>query len=133
MIVKITKADLMRGKVLAPNWYKVTVVGHEIKHAKSDANSLNYVYTFRFPAVDNYELDHTFNTKALGFIAPFIAAIRNTNVTEIANAIQGESFDFDTDEPLGKELQVKIANEPYEGRLTNKVKEFMPAGATVPF
>lgn len=133
MIVKITKSDLQRGKVLSPNWYRVLVVGHDVRHAKSDANSLNYVYTLRFPSVDNYELDIQFNTKALGMVAPFIAAIRNTNVQEIINSMKDDSFDWDTDEALGKELQVKVSNEPWEGRLTNKVKEYLPVGATVPF
>ena len=133
MIIKITKADLMKGKVLAPNWYKVSVVGVDVRHPKNAQDSLNYCYTFRFDSVDGYELEHIFNTKALGFMAPFIAAIRNTNLREIANAMSGDILEFDTDEPLGKLVQVKVTNEQWEGRLTNKIKDFLPANATVPF
>ena len=133
MIIKISKADLMKGKVLPPNWYRVSIVGADVRHPKQGQDSLNYCYTFRFDTVDGYELEHIFNTKALGFMAPFIAAVRNTNLAEIAASMNNETLEFDNEEPLGKVIQVKVTNEPWEGRLTNKIKDFLPANATVPF
>lgn len=133
MIIRLTKQDFMRGRSITPNWYPVTVVKFEAKHPKTGTDSMNYVYTVRFPTIDNFEIDHTFNTKALGFMCPFVAALRGQPVNEIMKSMEDGTMDFDTDEAIGKPLQAKVINETFEGRLINKIDGWLPHGASVPF
>lgn len=131
--ITLTKADLMKGQALQPGWYKADVIAFKVKPPKSGGESLNYVPTFKIPSLDGFELDHTFNSQAIGNMGPFIAALRNTNVKAIMELIKGGTLEFETDEAIGKKLQIKIKNEEFQGRLVNKVDGFLPYDAVVPF
>lgn len=132
MIIKLTAADLLKGQPIAPAWYDAEVVKNEHKTSK-DGASLNYVYTFRIASANNAEIEHYFNSKAPGMMTPFIAATLKKGVQEIISGMEDGSINFDTDVPLGKKYKIEVVNEPYEGRLTNKIKAFLPEGAAVPF
>lgn len=132
MIIKLTKSDLLKGQPIPPKWYEATVRKVEHKPSK-DNQSLNYVYTFIIPSADDAEIDHYFNSKALGMMAPFVSAVLKKSLAEIIESMENGSLDYDTDMPIGKKLMVEVKNEPYEGRLTNKIAAFLPEGAQTPF
>ncbi len=127
-IINLSKADLLGGEVIPPGWYKVEVLSMVVKPPKSGGDSLNYVPRFKIIAKgqpqDEMELNHTFNSQAIGRMAPFIAAIQERPLKKIVEELAGNSLQFDTDEAVGKKLQIQIKNEPYEGRMTNKVESF---------
>lgn len=132
MIIKLTKADLLKGQPIPPKWYEAEIKKIEHKASK-DATSLNYVYTFSIPSANDAEIDHYFNSKAPGMMAPFIAAVLRKTLAEIIEGMESGTLDFDTDMPVGKKLMIDVRNEPYEGRLTNKIAAFLPEGAQTPF
>jgi len=132
MIIKLTKADLLKGQPITPKWYAAEIKKIEHK-ASRDATSLNYVYTFSIPDANDAEVDHYFNSKAPGMMAPFIAAILKKSLAEIIEGMESGTLDFDTDMPVGKRVMIEVKNEPYEGRLTNKIVGFLPEGAQTPF
>lgn len=137
MIVKLTKADLMKGQTITQGWYKAQIINFVCKPPKNSNDSMNYIPTFKLedgPHKDA-ELDRTFNSKAIGMMGPFIAAVEEKNLQDIMKAIGDGTLEFDTEASVGKKLQIKIINEPYEGRLVNKVEGFLPYNdnATVPF
>lgn len=133
-ILKFTKADLLKGQTIKPDWYKCEVMGIVLKTPKTGSgDSINYVVTIKLPGLDGQEMDHTFNSKAMGLMAPFIAACLGKKLKEITDALDQGVLDFDTDLQTGKKLQVKIKNEPWEGRMTNKAEDWLPEDAKVPF
>ena len=134
MKITITKADLLRGETINPGWYKAVIISFVAKPPKTGAGeSMNYVPTFKLPDLDDRELPFTFNSKAIGRMGPMIAAVRDKPLTEIVAQMESGALDFDSDEAIGKQLYIHIVNEPYEGRLTNKIGSFLPITATPPF
>jgi hypothetical protein len=134
MKIQITKADLLRGETINPGWYKAEIISFVAKQPKTGAgNSMNYVPTFKLPELDDRELPFTFNSQAIGRMGPMIAALRDKPLTDIVKALESGALDFDTDEAIGAKLYIHIVNEPYEGRLTNKVDNYLPITATIPF
>lgn len=132
MIIKLTKADLLKGQPIPPKWYDAEITKAEHKASK-DGTSLNYVYTFKIADANDAEIDNYFNSKAPGMMAPFIAALQKKTLAEVIEGMESGVLDFDTEMPVGKKLKIEVVNEPYEGRLTNKIKAFLPEGAAVPF
>jgi len=123
----------MKGQAIAPGWYKVEITAFTIKPPKSGGDSLNYVPTFRIPSLDGLELNHTFNSQAIGNMGPFIGALQNKPVKQIMEEMKGGTLEFDTDTCVGMKLQIQVKNEEYQGRMVNKVDGFLPYDATVPF
>jgi len=123
----------MKGQAIAPGWYKVEIVAFNIKQPKSGGDSLNYVPTFKIPDLDGFEMNHTFNSQAIGNMGPFIGALQNKPVKQIMDEMKNGQMEFDTDNCVGMKLQIKVVNETYENRLVNKVDGFLPYDAQVPF
>lgn len=136
-IINISKSDLQGGEVIPPGWYKAEVISFKVKPPKSGGDSLNYEPRFKIYAkgsnVDERELNHTFNSQAIGRMAPFIAAVKEMPLKQIVDGLQGNTLQFDTDEAIGKKLQIKIKNEPYDGRMTNKIDDFAAYDAAPAF
>ena len=136
-IINFSKADLTSGEIISPGWYKVEVISLITKPPKTGGDSLNYVPRFRIidKSKPQYEMElqHTFNTQALGRMAPFLAALMEKSIKTITEELNGNSLMFNTDDAIGKKLQIYIKNEPYEGRLVNKVENFAAYDAAPAF
>jgi hypothetical protein len=122
MIIKLTPADILKGKLLDAGWYGATIVKADDDWKPSaDKQSANWKVTFEIYGTGGKEIDHTFNTKALGFLTPLISAIRGKEIEPAA-------MDFDTKEVVGKKVDVQIIQDTYQGMMNNKITAYLPAG-----
>ena len=122
MIIKLTAADVLKGKLLDAGWYSAKVVkaGEDWVPAKAGGSN-NWPVTFEIEGTGGKEIEVTFNTKALGFLTPFISAIRGKEVP-------AEALDFNTSEALGKKLDVQVIQDTYNGQMNNKIASYLPFG-----
>ena len=118
-IVTFNEKDLMRGKIITPAWYRIKIdsVGEV---PSKDGGSTNYPIegTILFDA-DNGSKDFegtpitwNFNSKAMGFALGFFQALGE-------DVKAGVRYDLKYGE--GKELDVFVENDTYNGRLVNRV------------
>lgn len=118
-IIQFSDRDLMRGKVIEPAWYLVTI--NSIGEAPSkDGGSTNYpVEAVIVRNADNgsedfagVPLDWNFNSKAIGFAVGFLQAF---GVDVKAGAR------FDLANAVGKQVEVFVENGEWQGRIVNRV------------
>ena len=122
MIIKLTPADILKGKLIDAGWYGATIVkADEDWKPSADKQSANWELTFEIHGTGGKEISRMFNTKALGFLAPLISAIRG-------HEIKPEAMDFDTKEVLGKKIDVQVIQDTYQGQMNSKITAFLPAG-----
>lgn len=138
MILNFSKAEFLKGMIITPGWYKASIKTFDAKPPKGATDSMNFKYTFAItipgrPEDEKPEIEHIFNSKAKGFMIPFIVAITGKPAQTIMDEMTAGSLQFDTEACVGQIVQVKIENEPYEGRLTNKIKNFLNEKADLPF
>ena len=118
-IIKITKADIERIKVLDPGWYGCTiskVVGNE---PAKDKQSINTIVTFTIDKVGK-EIPVYYNSKLMAMIIPLYEAVSGKKHTE--------DFDLDTDSLMGKKLDVKLGTTIYNGIPQNQIEGYLPYG-----
>ena len=118
-IIKITKADIERIKVLEPGWYGCTiskVVGNE---PTKDKQSINTIVHFTIDKVGK-EIPVYYNSKLMALIVPLYEAISGKKHTE--------DFDLDTDFLMGKKLDVKLGTTIYNGNPQNQIEGYLPYG-----
>lgn len=131
MIINVPKSDLLRGQPIQPGWYKAEVV--EFKAAPSkDQQSMNYTPVFRLETPNQETAETNFNSKLLSMMGPYLAALDGVPLKNYLDAVNG-ALVVDTEKHIGKKLQIKIKNEPWEGRLMNRIEAFLPYDAVVPF
>lgn len=118
-VVQFGERDLLRGKVVTPAWYVVTI--NQVGEALSkDGGSTNYPVEATIVAnADNGEtefagvpLDWNFNSKAIGFAVGFLQAF-GVDVKSGAR--------FDLANAAGKQLEVFVENDTWQGRMVNRV------------
>ncbi len=120
-IIEFSEQDIKRGTLVTPAWYlmRIETIG-EAPSKNKENPSTNYPVegVILKNATDGSEefagvpITWNFNSKAKGFITPFLEAF---GVTPEA----GKRFDLNS--AIGKELQVYVENDTYDGRLINKV------------
>lgn len=118
-LIQFTEKDILRSKVVTPGWYRVRIDGSGQKPSK-DGGSMNYTMegTILFNADDGSKeftgvpLDWNFNSKAIGFMVGFFSAL-GAEVT--ANSR------LNTDNAVGKELDIFVENELYQGTMKNRI------------
>jgi hypothetical protein len=118
-VIQFGERDLLRGKVVTPAWYVVTI--NSIGEALSkDGGSTNYPVegTIIKNADDNSEefanvpLDWNFNSKAIGFAIGFLSAFG-------VDIKAGQRFELNN--ATGKTLEVFVENDTWQGRMVNRV------------
>lgn len=125
-IISFGERDLLRGKVVTPGWYRVRIDSVGEKPSR-DGNSTNYpVEATIIKNADNgstefagVPIDYNFNSKAIGFAVGFLKSFGQ----EVK-----PNQRFDLNAAAGKELDVFIENDTYEGRIVNRVNhKYRPA------
>lgn len=121
-VVSFSDRDLLRGKVITPGWYRVLInsVGETPAKASEKGPSTNYpveaTVLFNGDTGDkefaNVPLDWNFNSKAIGFAVGFLQAFG-------VEVKAGTRFDLKSAE--GRELDVFVENDTWQGRLVNRV------------
>jgi len=117
--IEYAPRDLLRGKVVDPAWYRMRI--ESIGEALSkDGNSTNFPVegTILFNGdtgstqFQGVPVDWNFNSKAIGYSVGFLAAFG-------VEAVIGKRFDLAN--AVGKELDVFVENDTYQGRMVNRV------------
>ncbi len=118
-VISFSEKDLLRGKVVTPSWYRLRI--DSVGEAPSkDGGSTNYPVeaTVIFNA-DNGDkefagipIDWNFNSKAIGFAVGFLSSFG----VEVKPGVR-----FDLNSATGKETDVYVENDTYQGRLVNRV------------
>jgi hypothetical protein len=121
-VVSFSDRDLMRGKIVPPAWYRVKIdnVGEAPAKASEKGPSTNYPVeaTILFNGDDGsteftgVPLDWNFNSKAIGFAVGFLQAFG-------VDVKAGTRFDLKSAE--GREVDVFVENDTYQGRMVNRV------------
>jgi len=122
-IIEFTAKDLLRTRILPPAWYRVLIERTAEKLSKN-GDSTNWLLegTIQFNA-DNGDKEFAgvptpywgFNSKVKDYFMPgFFAALGNP-----PDAKNGSRFELNN--VVGKELDVFIENDTYEGRLVNRI------------
>jgi len=125
-MVEFGDRDLLRGKIVPPAWYRVRIesIG-EGPSSKGDSTNYPVAATIIRNAENgdtslaNVPIEWMFNSKAIGFAVGFLQAFG-------VEPKSGQRFDLAAAE--GKELEVFIENDQYQGRLVNRVNhKYRPA------
>ncbi len=124
-VVSFSSRDLLRGKTVTPAWYRVRIEEVGEQPAKVDPQnpkppSTNYPVTatvlFNGDSGDtefqNVPVEWMFNSKAIGFAVGFLQSFG----VEVKEGVR-----FDLKSAEGKETDVFIENDTYQGRLVNRV------------
>lgn len=123
-IFQLSKKDLISGKVYDPGWYRVRIDKFSAAPSKNlDTPSTNYKYEgtilFNADTGDKGYADHPltwmFNSRAIGFTKGFLMGL-GINENEIT---EDKRFTFES--ALGKEIDIFVENDTYDGRLVNRV------------
>lgn len=120
--ISFTPADILKGKLLDAGWYGAKIVKVADDWSPSaDKQSSNLKVTYEIKGTGGKEIDHTFNSKAIGMMIPLLSAIKG-------HEIKPEAMEFDSKELLGKDIDVNVIQDTYNGMLNNKVTGYLPAG-----
>ena len=121
-VISFSQRDLMRGIIVTPAWYRVKIetIGEAPAKVSDKGPSTNYPVeaTIQFNG-DSGEtkftgvpLDWNFNSKAIGFAVGFLQSFG-------VDVKAGTRFDLKSAE--GREVDVFVENDQYQGRLVNRV------------
>lgn len=130
--ISFSQRDLLRGKIVTPGWYRVHIEEVGEAPAKTDpANpnkppSTNYpvTATIKFNGDDgstefkDVPLEWNFNSRAIGFAVGFLSAF--------GVEVQANSR-YDLKSAEGRDVDVFVKNDTYQGRLVNRVEHMYRA------
>jgi len=121
MKMKLTREDILSGKVIPPAWYRCRVKSVNQEQAKSDG-STNYVFQFvvnEGPYKDTPLKKWYVNEKAPGVATGFIEIMTGKEVQP--------DVEYDLETSVGKIIDVKVKNTEFNGRMGNDVDGFRKA------
>jgi len=141
--ITITPEDLLKGQLHEPGWFKGEIAWASAK-TSSKKDSMNYEFGVTYetgdkrPGYESREIKSQFNSKAIGFMIPFLAALSGMPEKEFRQKALNENKEIDIiwdDSLKGQKLQFQIENKPREdnGQLTSKITNYAPFDYKVPF
>lgn len=105
-VIRFTQKDIDRNKPWEAGWKECEVVSIVEKISKK-GDSINKIVTLKFDLDgEEREYNHTFSTKAIGMMAPFIEAVTKAPVSA---DIEYEESTF-----IGSKLYVEFSKEIYK-------------------
>ncbi len=116
--IRISPEDILRSKTIKPGWYRATVKRVGEKPAKTDGST---TWPIDFSIITEGEfagvpVSTVFSEKAPGFAIKFIEAC--------GGKIDKDGGEMELSRAVGKELEIFVDNDLYDGRLTNKIKDY---------
>jgi len=130
-VIQYSKKDLLRDRLVSPAWYRILIdtVGEFTPSADKQSNNMAMEGTILFNA-DNGEKEFegvpigglgtwSFNTKAMGFSLGLTKAVARQLDLEPDSITENTQLEYKHLE--GKQVDVFVDNNLYEGRLRNKV------------
>lgn len=118
-VIKITKADIEKLKVLDSGWYGATITKVGDPAPSRDKGSINIPIFFTIDEIGK-ELIVTINSKLHAMIIPIWETVMGKKVTD--------ELDMNTEHLVGKRLDVKLTTEIYNGGPINKIEGYLPYG-----
>ena len=116
--IEIPLDDLKKGLMVEAGLYKSEIVDYKQEPTK-DGQSTNHVFTFNLENDDKSVITSRFNSKAMGYVRPFLAAIAGKSeqewLEETAKRLKEAglaTLPFDGDKCVGKKVGVKVVNSP---------------------
>jgi hypothetical protein len=132
LTISISKADLAKSIPINEGWADFEITAAYQKPSK-DAQSVNYYFTHKLTGDPNERtVEHLFNSKALGTMNTWIAALKGCTVQEVLDSITSGTLSFDVDSVVGKHVMGNVKQDLYEGRILSKIKDFATVGK-IPF
>jgi hypothetical protein len=130
--IAISKSDLAKNIPVSDGWTEFEVGTPYAKPTK-DGSSVNYMIPCAVVGDPNQRvIDHLFSAKALGMMAPFLAALKGCTVQEMLDQITSGAINIDLEGLSGKHIMGKVKQDLYEGRITSKIVDWATPGK-VPF
>lgn len=135
MIIQMTQGDVLKSLVIPEGWQKARITKLEAK-TSSGGNSTNFWTEFSIEEGEfkGKSVEITYNTKSnarnmLGnlHMAPYQELIQVYCAVNRCDKPK-EGFEFDTDDLLGKNLNVLFGKVAVEGQETNVVNNYEPYG-----
>ncbi len=123
-VFSLSKKDIMGGKVYDPAWYRVRIDEVNVapsKNVEKPSTNITYQGTILMDAdtgdtkFAEHPLTWMFNSRALGFTKGFLVALG------VPEETIDEKTRFDFKAAIGKEIDIMVENETYEGRQVNRV------------
>jgi hypothetical protein len=143
MKIEIRTDDLLKGQLHQEGWYKgeITRAEEKLSNAKDSTNftlSLKYSETADGKPVFEREIEDRFNSKAMGFMSPLIAALAGKSLGEFAKEQKEKGKDtveFEWSAIKGQKVQFRIQSKPRNdnGQLKSEVTDYAPYDMKVPF
>lgn len=126
LLLNIPKGDLAKGIPISNGWAKFEITQAYAKPSKNQTDpSVNYIAVHKLIDDPNErEISHNFNSKALGMMAPWIAALAGKTVQEILDSITSGTLTFDFESTIGKKVNAKVEQQIFEGRIISKLVDF---------
>lgn len=119
-LIQVTQADIAKLMNIQPGWYSSKIVKvHPLKESKA-GGSINGVIDFELEHESGKIIPVTFNSQLIGKIVPLWEAVFQTKFTAGA---------LNTDDFLGKKVDVKVGQRNYEGQLIDEIQQYAPYGA----
>lgn len=132
LMLNISKADLAKSIPIETGWKKFIIDTPYAKPSK-DNQSVNYIVPHILADDPNGRvIEHNFNSKAIGMIAPFLAGLSGKPLQEVLAGIKDSTIDIDLESFKGKTIMGKVEHQMYEGRIMSRITDWCPEGK-VPF
>lgn len=142
MIINIRREEVARsvkyGTLLPAGWHKFKITKYEGKASKG-GDSLNHNYEAKRVEHLDEELEpdlrFLFNSKAIGNMVPFIAALQGKKSREILDSLEDGDLEFDPESAVGQTLNIEINQREWpngSGKFNNNANNFA-SDDNVPF
>lgn len=133
-VIKITAADVKRVEVIEAKWYGAQITKIHDPKPDSKSNGILIDYDFTIDGTGGKEIRYQFwkgPSESQGWIGigggGMIELVESINDKKL-EVKEGEPFSFNTDDHLMKKIDVLLYVDNYNGRLSNKIKNFLPYG-----
>lgn len=134
-IINFDAGDVLKKKVIDSGWYKARLIIMNVKKAK-ESESINYWSTYRIEDGDfnGKEIEVCYNTATKGRSILGSAQFSSTSdILEIDCAINdipipAAGKQTDTDDLIGKQLDIMVTKESGDGAIFNGISAYMPYG-----
>ena len=135
---KITFNDSDFAKMQPPakgfHLFEITDTSEKLSN-KGDSTNYNFFFKAVESAVNDANIGRTadrgFNSKALGFMTDFLAAVWQCTPDEAVTKLR-ENPELDTSELVGEKVWNEVIDEVYEGRSIRKMSDTWASAAAQP-
>lgn len=126
--IQFSKEEILSGAIVTPGWYNAEIMKIDEKPKKDDDGSINVFVTVKLTSGEYAGCaiyGYLFNTKAVGFAKDFIAAVMGIEPRDLK---AGEDFEVCQETCGGKQVDVYVINDEYNGKPTNKLADWAMFG-----